>query len=69
MTTGVGHNENKINGIMPAAPVDPLRMAFNPQIAAKFKDCVVSPLDCQTAMNTDPLSASKTDPPYAVAGK
>ncbi len=44
-TTGVGHNEEKIKTIMPAAPVDSWRMIFDPEIAAKFKDCGISVLD------------------------
>jgi putrescine transport system substrate-binding protein len=44
-TTGVGHNEEKIRAIMPDAPVDSWRMIFDPEIAAKFKDCGISVLD------------------------
>ena len=44
-TTGVGHNEDKIKAIMADAPVDSWRMVFDPEIAAKFKDCGISMLD------------------------
>jgi putrescine transport system substrate-binding protein len=44
-TTGVGHNEEKIKAIMPDAPVDSWRMIFDPEVAAKFKDCGISVLD------------------------
>ncbi len=44
-TTGVGHNEDKIKAIMPDAPVDSWKMVFDPEMAAKFKDCGISVLD------------------------
>jgi putrescine transport system substrate-binding protein len=44
-TTGVGHNEEKVKAIMADAPVDSWRMLFDPEIAAKFKDCGISLLD------------------------
>ena len=44
-TTGVGHNEDKIKAIMPDAPVDSWKMIFDPETAAKFKDCGISVLD------------------------
>ncbi len=44
-TTGVGHNEDKIKAIMPDAPVDSWKMVFDPETAAKFKDCGISVLD------------------------
>ena len=44
-TTGVGHNEEKIKAIMPDAPVESWRMIFDPEVAAKFKDCGISVLD------------------------
>jgi putrescine transport system substrate-binding protein len=44
-TTGVGHNEDKIKAIMPDAPVDSWKMVFDPDVAAKFKDCGISVLD------------------------
>jgi putrescine transport system substrate-binding protein len=44
-TTGVGHNAEMIKKIMPDAPVDSWRMVFDPEIAAKFKDCGIAMLD------------------------
>jgi putrescine transport system substrate-binding protein len=44
-TTGVGHNVEKIKAIMPDAPVDSWKMVFDPEVAAKFKDCGISLLD------------------------
>ncbi len=44
-TTGVGHNVEMISKIMPNAPVDSWRMVFDPEIAAKFKDCGIAMLD------------------------
>ena len=44
-TTGVGYNVEKVAEIMPDAPVDSLRMVFDPQIVEKFASCGVGMLD------------------------
>ena len=44
-TTGVGYNVEKVQAIMPDAPVDSLRMVFDPQIVEKFASCGVGMLD------------------------
>lgn len=44
-TTGIIFNPDKILGIMPDAPVDSLKMFFEPDIAARFKQCGISVLD------------------------
>lgn len=44
-TTGIIFNPNKIRDIMPDAPVDSLAMFFQPDIAARFKQCGISMLD------------------------
>ncbi|AOF92506.1 extracellular solute-binding protein [Sinorhizobium sp. RAC02] len=44
-TTGVGYNVEKVTAIMPDAPVDSLRMVFDPQIVEKFASCGVGMLD------------------------
>ncbi|WP_245515745.1 polyamine ABC transporter substrate-binding protein [Oharaeibacter diazotrophicus] len=44
-TTGIGLNVDKIKAIAPDAPVDSLKMIFDPAWAAKFKDCGISVLD------------------------
>lgn len=44
-TTGVGYNVDKVRAIMPDAPVDSLRMLFDPEIVAKFDSCGVVMLD------------------------
>jgi len=44
-TTGVGYNIDKVRAIMPDAPVDSLRMLFDPAIVAKFAPCGVVMLD------------------------
>lgn len=44
-TTGVGYNVAEIKKRMPDAPVDSLRMVFDPAVVAKFKDCGVMMLD------------------------
>ena len=45
---GIAYNVDKVKQIMPDAPVDSLRMIFDPEIVAKFKDCGVSILDSPT---------------------
>lgn len=44
-TTGIIFNPNEIRDIMPDAPVDSLAMFFQPDIAARFKQCGISMLD------------------------
>lgn len=44
-TTGVGYNVEKVQAIMPDAPVDSLRMVFDPDIVEKFASCGVGMLD------------------------
>lgn len=44
-TTGVGYNVDKIRAIMPDAPVDSLRMLFDPEIVSRFAPCGVVMLD------------------------
>lgn len=44
-TTGIGYNVEKLQAIMPDAPVDSLRMAFDPTIVSKFASCGVGMLD------------------------
>ncbi|WP_095407288.1 polyamine ABC transporter substrate-binding protein [Mongoliimonas terrestris] len=44
-TTGIGLNVEKIKAIAPDAPVDSLKMIFDPEWAAKFKDCGIYALD------------------------
>ncbi|MDR3441272.1 polyamine ABC transporter substrate-binding protein [Telmatospirillum sp.] len=45
---GIAYNVDKIKQIMPDAPVDSLRMLFDPEIVSKFKDCGVSMIDSPT---------------------
>ena len=44
-TTGIGYNVEKIKAAMPDAPVDSLRMFYDPAVAKNFKSCGVSVLD------------------------
>src|SRR6266702_348099 len=45
VTSGPGYNVAKIQERMPDAPVNSLRMFYDPAVVAKFKDCGVSVLD------------------------
>ncbi len=45
VTSGPGYNVAKIKERMPDAPVDSLRMFYDPAVISRFKDCGVSVLD------------------------
>ena len=47
-TTGIGYNVEAVKKRMPDAPVDSLRMLFDPAVVSKFKDCGVMLLDSAT---------------------
>jgi putrescine transport system substrate-binding protein len=69
VTSGPGYNVAKIKERMPDAPVDSLRMIFDPTVVSKFKDCGVSVLDEPTEvvsivlvyLGKDPRSNSQED--------
>jgi putrescine transport system substrate-binding protein len=44
-TGGVGYNVEKIKRAMPDAPVDSLRMIYDPDVVRRFKDCGVTIID------------------------
>lgn len=47
-TTGIGFNVEAIRKRMPDAPTNSLRMIFDPEVVAKFKDCGVMLMDSPT---------------------
>jgi putrescine transport system substrate-binding protein len=47
-TTGIGYNVDRVRQILPNAPVNSLRMVFDPQIVARFRGCGVEVLDSPT---------------------
>jgi len=69
VTDGPGYNVAKIKERMPDAPVDSLRMFYDPAIVAKFQDCGVSVLDERSEivstvliyLGKDPRSQSPDD--------
>jgi putrescine transport system substrate-binding protein len=69
VTDGPGYNVAKIKERMPDAPVDSLRMFYDPAVIAKFKDCGVSVLDERSEvvstvliyLGKDPRSQSPDD--------
>ena len=69
ITSGPGYNVAKIRERMADAPVDSLRMIFDPAVVSRFKDCGVAMLDTPTEMlgavllylGRDPNSESRAD--------
>jgi putrescine transport system substrate-binding protein len=47
-TTGLGYDVAEITRRLPGAPVDSLRLMFDPAVVAKFKDCGVRLVDSPT---------------------
>ncbi len=44
-TTGIGYSKEKVEAILPNAPVDSWEMIFNPEIASKLATCGIHVLD------------------------
>ena len=61
-TTGIGYNVAEIRKRMPDAPVDSLRMIFDPAVVSKFKDCGVMMLDSATDVLPAALKYLGLDP-------
>lgn len=74
-TTGIAFNHAEVEARMPDAPVDSLRMIFDPEIVSKFEDCGVFILDSPsrtvaaalTYLGKNPNSESKEDLDAAMA--
>ena len=61
-TTGIGYNVAEIKKRMPDAPVDSLKMIFDPAVVSKFKDCGVMMLDSATDVLPAALKYLGLDP-------
>ncbi len=61
-TTGIGYNTAAIRKRMPDAPVDSLRMVFDPAVVSKFADCGVMLLDSATDVFPAALKYLGLDP-------
>jgi putrescine transport system substrate-binding protein len=69
VTTGPGYNVAKIKERMPDAPLNSLRMIYDPAVVSRFKDCGVSVLDEPSEivagvlifLGKDPRSSSPED--------
>jgi len=61
-TTGVGYNVDKIKQRMADAPVDSLRMLFDPAVVAKFADCGIHVLDAPDELIPAALKYLGLDP-------
>jgi putrescine transport system substrate-binding protein len=74
-TVGIGYNIDQIKRVMPDAPVDSLKLVFDPATVARFKDCGVELLDSPTDvlpaalkfLGLDPDSQAKADLDKATA--
>jgi putrescine transport system substrate-binding protein len=61
-TTGIGYNVGEIKKRLPDAPVDSLKMVFDPAVVSKFKDCGVMLLDSATDVLPAALKYLGLDP-------
>ena len=61
-TTGIGYNVAAIKKRLPDAPVDSLKMIFDPAVVSKFKDCGVMVLDSATDVLPAALKYLGLDP-------
>jgi putrescine transport system substrate-binding protein len=61
-TTGIGYNAEKVKQLMPDAPVDSLRMMFDPAVLEKFKGCGIGMLDSPTEVFPAALNFLGLDP-------
>lgn len=61
-TTGFTYNEQMILERMPDAPVDSIRMLFDPEVAGRFADCGISLLEAPTEVIPAALLYLRRDP-------
>jgi putrescine transport system substrate-binding protein len=61
-TTGIGYNVTQIKKRLPDAPVNSLKMIFDPAVISKFKDCGVMVLDSATDVLPAALKYLGLDP-------
>jgi putrescine transport system substrate-binding protein len=61
-TTGIGYNVDAVKKRLPDAPVDSLRMIFDPAVVSKFADCGVMVLDSATDVLPAALKYLGLDP-------
>jgi putrescine transport system substrate-binding protein len=61
-TSGIGYNADKIKARMADAPVDSLRMIFDPAVVSKFADCGVYLLDAPDELVPAALKYIGEDP-------
>jgi putrescine transport system substrate-binding protein len=61
-TTGIGYNVAQIKKRLPDAPVNSLKMIFDPTVVSKFKDCGVMVLDSATDVLPAALKYLGLDP-------
>jgi putrescine transport system substrate-binding protein len=61
-TTGIGYNPDKIAKAFPKAPVDSWSLVYEPENAAKLKDCGIAVLDSASEITATVLAYLGKDP-------
>src|SRR5262245_60182627 len=67
-TTGIGYNVAEVKKRMADAPVDSLKVVFDPAVVSKFKDCGVMMLDSATDVLPAALKYLGLDPDSKKSG-
>jgi putrescine transport system substrate-binding protein len=61
-TTGIGYNPDKVAKALPNAPVDSWSLVYEPENAAKLKDCGIAVLDSASEITATVLAYLGKDP-------
>ncbi len=61
-SVGIGYNVKKVKEIMPDAPINSLKVLFDPKVASRFKDCGIGMLDSSVDIVPNALVYAGLDP-------
>lgn len=61
-SVGIGYNVKKLKEIMPDAPINSLKVLFDPKVASRFKDCGIGMLDSSVDIVPNALVYAGLDP-------